>query len=133
MNKAITTLAAALLAVATGIAQAYTLDDVEQSFYPYKNWKPQFPGYTPGMVIDQNNVDQFSDILDPAMFDHVKQGWVALQTKETDSLELHPNYIKYTRESVGNEPVLRDDGIVDNFVAGRAFPSSPIPMIPRPA
>ena len=131
MNKLIATLAATVLAIGAGTVQAYTAEDVEQSFFPYKNWKPEFPGYEPGMVINQANVDQFKEILDPAMFDHVKQGWIELQTKETESLDLHPNYVKYTRESVGKRPVLRDDGIIDNFVAGRAFPYEPDPNDPR--
>ena len=36
-----------------------------------RTWTPEFPGYTPGMVVDQSNVEQFKDILDPALYDHI--------------------------------------------------------------
>ena len=56
----------------------FTEEDVRNSFYPYENWTPAFPGYTPGMVIDQNNVEQFKDILDPALYDHIIKGQTTL-------------------------------------------------------
>ena len=117
---------AILLALTNTTAVAdFTEEDVRNSFYPYENYKPEYPGYTPGMVINQGNVEQFKDILDPAMYDHVKRGDVDLQTKETESLELHPNYIKATMNAINNPPSLSADGLVDSFVAGRAFPKEP--------
>ena len=117
---------AGILAVTTTATQAqFTEEDVKNSFYPYESYTPEFPGYTPGMKINQGNVDQFKDILDPALYDHVKRGDVELQTKATESLELHPNYIKATMSAVNNPPTLSGDGLVDNFVAGRAFPAEP--------
>lgn len=114
------------LALATTAAQAqFTEEDVKNSFYPYENYTPEFAGYTPGMKINQGNVEQFKDILDPAMYDHVKRGDVELQTKATESLELHPNYIKATMNAVNSPPTLSGDGLVDNFTAGRAFPAEP--------
>ena len=68
--------------------------------------------------------------LDAALYEHVKQGWVALLTKETESLELTPGYIDATRQAVANPPSLNSDGLVDNFVAGRAFPLEPDPNDP---
>ncbi|MBC7182852.1 MAG: DUF1329 domain-containing protein, partial [Marinobacter sp.] len=38
---------------------------ITKSFYPYKTETPQFEGLEPGMVIDQNNVAQFKDVIDP--------------------------------------------------------------------
>ncbi len=110
---------------------AFTEPDVENSFYPYNSWTPEFPGYEPGMVINQENVAQFKDILDPGMYDHIKAGRFEMQTKATESLELHPNYIKATREAVANPPVLSADGVVENFIAGRAFPAEPDPNDPH--
>jgi len=131
MNKLHITIGGIALALCLGEAAAFTKEDVESSFYPYKNWTPTHPGYEPGMVIDQSNVDQFKDVLDPAMYDHVKNGEVALQTHETRSLELHPNYIKATRDAIDNPPRLNEDGLVENFVAGRAFPEEPDPNDPN--
>ena len=114
-----------LLTLSLGVSADFTEEDVTQSFYPYLNWTPEFPGYIPGMVIDQGNVEQFKEILDPALYDHVINGQTALQTKVTESLELHPGYIKATMDAVNNPPTLSADGLVDNFVAGRAFPAEP--------
>ena len=111
-----------LFALSLAASADFTEEDVRNSFYPYENWTPEFPGYTPGMVIDQSNVEQFKDILDPALYDHIIKGQTALQTKVTESLELHPGYIRATMEAVKNPPSLSADGLVDNFVAGRAFP-----------
>ncbi len=104
---------------------AYTEAEVENSFFPYKTYTPEFPGYEPGMVINASNVDQFKDALDPGFYDHLKNGRFEMQTKKTESLELHPNYIKATREAANNPPKLTSDGLVENFVAGRAFPKEP--------
>ena len=125
LNRFSIMLAFIMTAVAFSANAEFTAEDVENSFYPYKNWTPEFPGYEPGMVINSGNVDQFKDILDPGMYDHIKNGRYEMQTKETGSLELHPNYIKATRDAVANPPSLSSEGIVDNFVAGRAFPGEP--------
>ncbi len=116
---------AALAAFSLTAAADFTEEDVRKSFYPYQDQVPTFPGYTPGMVIDQGNVERFKDILDPALYDHVKNGVGVLQTKETESLELHPNYIKATMTAVASPPRLGADGLVENFVAGRPFPAEP--------
>ena len=102
-------LAFIMTALAFGANAEFTAEDVENSFYPYKNWTPEFPGYEPGMVINSGNVDQFKDILDPGMYDHIKNGRYEMLTKETGSLELHPNYIKATREAVASPPSLSGD------------------------
>jgi hypothetical protein len=106
-------------------APAFDAAEVENSFFPYKTWDAEYPGYEPGMVINQENVEQFEEILDPGMFDHLKNGRFEMQTVPTGSLELHPNYIQATRDASTNAPVLNASGIVENFVAGRPFPSEP--------
>ncbi len=106
-------------------APAFDAAEVENSFFPYKTWDAEYPGYEPGMVINQENADQFEEILDPGMFDHLKNGRFEMQTAPTGSLELHPNYIQATRDAISNPPSLSGTGIVDNFVAGRPFPGEP--------
>ncbi len=116
---------AVLVATLSFGATAFDAADVENSFYPYKTWDSEFPGYEPGMVINQGNVDQFEDAMDPGMFDHLKNGRFEMQTAPTGSLELHPNYIQATRDAAASPPVLNAEGIVENFVAGRPFPEEP--------
>ncbi len=113
------------LAICTGTAGAVTLDDVERAIFPYESWTPAFPGYTAGMAIDQTNVEQFKEILDPGMYEHIKAGRYVMQTTQTESLALHQNYIEATRKAVASPPQLNANGTVDNFVAGRPFPEEP--------
>jgi len=131
MRKLLVGIMVAAMTLFVGAAHAYTVEDVDNSFLPYRDSKPSHPNYTPGMVINQDNVEGLKDILDPAMYDHVARGWIELQTQETGSLELHPNYIKTTRDAVNNPPVLTDEGLVENFVSGRAFPFEPDLNDPR--
>jgi len=126
--RAVAIACSALLAFGVG---AFDEAAVENSFFPYKTWTPDFPGYEAGMVIDQSNVEQFEEILDPGMYDHLKNGRFKMQTAPTGSLELHPNYIQATRAAVANPPSLSADGTVANFVAGRPFPKEPDPDDPN--
>jgi hypothetical protein len=128
--KLIARLSLAAVAAFSGVGahandNAYTAEDVEKSFHPYKDWTPEFAGYEPGMIINASNVDQFKDILDPGMYDHLKQGRFEMMTKKTQSLDLHPNYEKATLDAVANPPQLNAQGLLDNFIAGRAFPKEP--------
>ena len=50
-------LAILLALTTTTVLAEFTEEDVKNSFYPYENSTPEFPGYTPGMVINQGNVD----------------------------------------------------------------------------
>ena len=51
-------------ALGTSAAQSATLEDVERSFYPYKDSAPTMPGLEPGMTINSGNVAQFEDAFD---------------------------------------------------------------------
>ena len=62
---------ALLTAGAVGMATAATEADLERSFFPYKSGVPTFPGLTEGTIISSKNVDQFKDVLDPAMYDRL--------------------------------------------------------------
>ena len=62
-------LASIALATALGTsgAIAASVEDVETSFYPYKDAVPQAEGLSPGMTINAGNVEQFKDVLDLAI------------------------------------------------------------------
>lgn len=118
--------AVALLGLATAAFAEYSEDDVNNSFFPYRDSVPTFPGYEPGTtVIDAGNADQFKDILVPHMYDNIKAGWMTIRSAPTTSFDLHPNYVKATMDAVSSPPTLNSDGLVENFIAGRAFPQEP--------
>ena len=104
----------------------YSEEDVTNSFFPYRDTVPTFPGYDAGStVIDASNADQFKDILVPHLYDNIKAGWMNIRSAPTTSFDLHPNYVKATMNAVASAPTLNSDGIVENFIAGRAFPAEP--------
>jgi hypothetical protein len=108
----------------TVAAESFTEEDINKSFYPYNDWTPTADGYTPGMVIDQSNADQFQAILDEAMFRFVKDGWVTLRTAPTTDFPLSEDYVAATRQHAGDVS-LSENGTLNNFVAGRAYPQEP--------
>ena len=69
MNKTCLWYALGLAAVSMSVSVLadFTVEDVENSFFPYRNGTPEYPGYEPGMVINESNVEQFKEILDPGM------------------------------------------------------------------
>ena len=77
------------LATALGAAQAYgaTPEDVDNSFFPYRDSVPQFAGLSAGMTINSGNVGQFQEILDPAIFQQVRDGWLDITVGETTSFD----------------------------------------------
>jgi hypothetical protein len=105
-------------------AEPFTEDDIQLSFYPYKGWTPTVDGYTPGMVIDQSNAEQFEAILDEGLFRFVRDGWVTIRTDETTDFPLSDDYVEATRSYAG-DVTLADDGTLNNFVGGRAYPQEP--------
>ena len=120
-----------LLAVPFNLAAEFTVEDVRDSFAPYRDSVPTYPGYEPGTtVIDQSNAEQFKEILIPHHYENIKAGWMIIRSAPTTSFDLHPNYLKATMEAVNSPPTLNADGIVENFVAGRAFPKEPDPDDP---
>lgn len=114
-----------------GLAQAVTLENVESSFYPYKDGGPSFPGLDVGMTINSGNVAQFEDVLDEAVFEQIKNGWFEMKVGETTSFDLHPNYVEATRKSVGQVSLGEQLGQINGFVAGRPFPEEPSADDPR--
>lgn len=126
-------LACFALATALGAAQAYgaTPEDVDNSFFPYRDSVPQFAGLSAGMTINSGNVGQFQEILDPAIFQQVRDGWLDITVGETTSFDLHPNYVEATRKSLGQVSLGAEPGQINGFVAGRPFPEEPSMDDPR--
>jgi hypothetical protein len=124
MQKLITCTGVVLgLTVLTAHAQEWE-EVIQKSFYPYENYTPTAEGYTPGVVINQDNVDQYKDIIDEFLYRYVKNGWTELRTEPNFSLPLHPNYVAATRE-FGSYVSLSPEGTLVDFVAGRPFPQEP--------
>ena len=108
----------------TVAAEPFTDEDILNSFHPYNDWTPTADGYTPGVVIDQSNADQYEAILDEGLFRFVKDGWVTIRTAPTTDFPLSEDYVAATREHATSVSIA-EDGTLSNFVAGRAFPQEP--------
>lgn len=112
--------------------QAATPEDVEKSFYPYKSSTPALPaGLSVGAVINSGNVDQAKDVLDPAMYQFVKDGWTEIKVGETTTFDLNKGYVDATSESLGKVSLGDKPGKINGFVAGRPFPEEPSTSDPR--
>ena len=132
MNRPIRLLTALAAVVATGAVSAapFTEEDIQKSFYPYKDWTPTYQGYTPGMVINQSNVEQFKEILDEALYRFIKEGWVEVKTAPTTDFPLSDNYVEATRKYAAQVGI-NENGTLSNYVAGRAYPQEPDPNDPQ--
>lgn len=102
------------------IASPAASGPIEDSFYPYRNGFPSYPGLEPGMIVDKSNVEQFREILDPQIFKEVKAGYYQMRIGSPMSFELHPNYIEASRQN--SKVRINAEGTLDNHVAGRPFP-----------
>jgi len=128
-----------LTGVLTALAMACTAqaqaDVVDNSFYPYRESTPNAPGLTTGMSINQANVAQFRDIIDPAFYNFIEQGWVEIKVAETTSFDLHPNYVEASRAGLGNVSLGAKPGELNGWQAGRPGHSrkSRMPTIRVPA
>lgn len=118
-------LAALLVGPGTAFAGA-TLEDVEQSFYPYAKATPALPdGIEVGAVVNQSTWEAARDILDPVTSRFVKDGWLEIEVAPTTSFDLHPNYVEATRATIGKVELDATPGKVLGYVAGRPFPEQP--------
>lgn len=125
------TAAAALALAALSPAFAATPEDVERSFDPYKDGVPSFPGLSPGMTIDQGNVEKFKDAMDPAMYTYISQGWYSIKVGPTTQFKLTKYYIDATRANLNKTTLGAKLGELQGFVAGRPFPEEPSASDPR--
>lgn len=124
-------LSTAIAAALAGPVMAATLDDVESSFYPYKNGAPAVAGLKAGMTINSGNVDSVKDALDPAMYQFIKNGDYEIRIGETTSFDLHENYVEATRKNLNSTSLGDKPGEINGFVAGRPFPEEPQMDDPR--
>ncbi len=122
--------AAAALVAALGAGHTVA-DVVDDSFYPYRDSVPTFAGLEVGMTINSSNVEQFKDVLDPAIYQQLKDGWFEMKVGETTSFDLHPNYVEATRKTLGQVSLGDELGQINGFVAGRPFPEEPDASDPR--
>lgn len=104
---------------------------IRNAFYPYEEQQPSHDGLSPGMTIDQSNVAQFQDIIDPAFYTFIEKGWTAIQVGETTSFELNEGYIEATRQSLGKVSLGDQVGEIQGWQAGRPFPQEPDASDPR--
>ncbi len=115
----------------SGFAGNANADVVDDSFYPYRDSTPSFEGLGAGMTINASNVEQFKEILDPATYEQLKNGWWEMKVGETTSFDLHPNYVEATRKGLGQVSLGDQVGQINGFVAGRPFPEEPSADDPR--
>ncbi|MBS7661068.1 DUF1329 domain-containing protein [Pseudomonas lalucatii] len=122
--------AALALAMSAGVAQADPAM-IDRSFYPYQAEKPAFAGLGAGLTINKANVAQFKDIIDPAFYGFIENGWLDMQVGETTSFDLHPSYVEATRQGHDKVKLGAKPGEIDGWVAGRPFPQEPDANDPR--
>ncbi|MFW1678701.1 DUF1329 domain-containing protein [Pontibacter sp. JAM-7] len=129
-NKPLLTLA--ITAVMTTQVQAEVSDAViDSSFYPYKDGVPTLEGLSAGMTINQSNVDQFKEALDPAMYTFIKNGDTDMKVGETSDFVLDESYIEATRKYSAGVTLGAEVGQISETVAGRPFPEEPSMDDPR--
>lgn len=104
---------------------------VDQSFYPYRDGFPSHPDVKPGSVVNQSNVGEFADVLDPGMRHMIEQGWTEIEIGEPFSLELHPNYVAASVPNVEEVSLGDEVGLINGWKAGRPFPAEPDLNDPR--
>lgn len=129
LNK--TFISLALTAAVSTSAIAATEQDVENSFFPYKNGVPSYTGLSAGMTINQGNVEQFKEVLDPAMYEFIKAGDTEVKVGETTSFDLHSSYVDATKANLANVKLGVNPGEISGSVAGRPFPEEPSLDDPR--
>ncbi|MBN0986950.1 DUF1329 domain-containing protein [Amphritea pacifica] len=121
----------ALTTTVSASAMAATEQDVQNAFYPYKNGVPTYQGLSAGMTINQANVDQFKEIIDPAMYDFIKAGDTEIKVGETTSFDLNKSYVDATRKYMNDVKLGDTVGEISGSVAGRPFPQEPSMDDPR--
>ncbi|MDO8608093.1 MAG: DUF1329 domain-containing protein [Phaeospirillum sp.] len=128
MKKIVTAALAAGLAF-SGAAQAS--DVVEKSFLPYKAGTPENAVAKSGAVITAANVDQAKDVLDPAMYEAIKNGWYEMKVGATTSFDVSKSYVDATEKNLGKVALGDKLGEIKGYVAGRPFPEEPQASDPR--
>lgn len=125
------TLAAVMALSVSGAASAATDADVDQSFFPYRDYMPSYEGLEPGTVLTADNVADFEGALDPAMFKYIQDGQYEMTVMETTSFDLHPSYVQATRDNLNTTELGDSVGAISGWVAGRPFVGEPDMDDPR--
>ena len=120
-----------LLCAMIAMAHAATEQDLENSFFPYKNGAPSFPGLTVGTTINKANVEQFKDALDPGMVQIIKNGWYEMKVGKTTSFDSDKYYVDASRKNLGKTKLGPKTGDIEGFIAGRPFVEEPSMSDPR--
>lgn len=113
----------------TSMANAQDTDAIiERSFFPNKQGAlPLPPGVTlkEGDIINQQNVDQYKELLDPSSFDLLKEGKGApIKVGPLNlELEMHPKYVEASRKNIGKVQIV--NGNLRGYESGRPFPEAP--------
>lgn len=130
-KKTMMTLAVASV-MSVGVQAAQVSEDViQESFYPYSKAKPAAAGVSAGMTINASNVDSVKDVLDPAMYQFIKNGDYEIKVGETTDFALHKSYVDATRQYAGETALGAKSGEITGSVAGRPFPQEPSMDDPR--
>ncbi|CAI3957357.1 MULTISPECIES: DUF1329 domain-containing protein [Alteromonas] len=104
---------------------------VQQSFFPYAENKPAYDSLTAGLIIDQSNVAQFKDVIDPAFYSFIEKGWTQIVVGDTTSFALHQSYIDATQKGYGKVSLGEKVGEINGWEAGRPFLDEPSKDDPR--
>lgn len=119
-----------LLGSAVG-AGAVTDADIEQSFRPYRNGMPTYPGLTVGTVIGKGNVEQFKEVLDPGAYQLIKDGWFEMKVGPTLDFTMAKGYVEATRRNASKVRLGEKVGQIEGYQGGRPFPEEPKASDPR--
>jgi hypothetical protein len=125
MKKKLIALLPLLAAGLVGVSQAATEADVDNSFNPYKNGMPSFPGLTAGTVINKANVDQFKDALGAGVYKLIKDGLFEIKVGATTQFTISKAYIDATKANLNKTKLGAKTGELTGYVAGRPFPEEP--------
>jgi len=131
LNKTIMAVAISSMIVGAANAASISEEIIQESFYPYAKSTPKVEGVKAGMVINQSNVDSVKEVLDPAMYQFIKNGDYEMKVAETTDFALHKSYVDATRTHAGNTKLGDKVGDIAGSIAGRPFPQEPTLDDPR--
>src|SRR5581483_836306 len=111
-----------LYAVGNPVTGALSLNEqIEQSFFPYRQGPPRVPGIESGTAITQENWQVAQSVLSQQLVEAVHAGELSILVQETTDLPVSQEYQAATRASA--QGVMLDaDGNVSQYHAGLPFP-----------
>lgn len=120
-----------LMLLVPAAAGAQTENDLQESFFPYRNGMPQHPFAKAGVVLTSENVDQARDVLDSLTYEFIKSGGVTLTIGETQDVTFDETYIAATRATLGQVKLSDKIGEFTGYAGGRPFIKDPETSDPR--